>query len=113
MTQKEFIALVRPAFNPEALLDDIEAVLKRTNVMVNSKTHIYLRPAGLEDDGDDVAIRRFSLENGIYITKAAKEKLQNMGRTGTMPVDHQQAIAEEMITSNYLKSLKCFFREIQ
>ena len=107
MTQEAFIKLIRPAFHVDALTDDIEAVLKRTNVIVNSATHLYIRPAGCNDDDNDVEIRRIALNGDLLITKDAKAKLAKFSQTGQMPPLHDLAIAQEQ---NYIRT---FFKKVK
>ena len=61
MSEKDFVSMVRPAFPKDAMIDDVEAVLRRTNTVVNTPTDLYLRPAGSADNGDDVVVRRIPL----------------------------------------------------
>jgi hypothetical protein len=68
LPEETIIKMVRPAFNKDALTDDIEAVLKRSNQFVNTPTDIYLRPAGSIEDDDDCAVIRIPLSNPKYIT---------------------------------------------
>jgi hypothetical protein len=99
LPEETFIKMVRPAFNKEAITDDIEAVLKRSNHFVNTSTDIYLRPAGSIEDGDDCAVIRFALGNHKYITPAAKCKLELFTECGTFPDEDQynKDLAEEQL----------------
>lgn len=95
MSEEGFKKMTRPAFLPEALEDDIDAVLKRTNVFVNTETDIYLRPAGSKDNGDDVTVIRIHMDGQKYLTPAAINKLKAWTEQGKMPEDHDEAIAKD------------------
>jgi hypothetical protein len=67
-TFMEMIALALPSDISPA---NIEAILKRTSVVLNTEWWVYVRPAGLHKD---VTIERHS-NKGLFITEAARETL--------------------------------------
>jgi hypothetical protein len=48
MPYGRFAELVRPAFSKDCSAADIDAMLKRCNIIVHCKTMVYFRPAGVE-----------------------------------------------------------------
>ena len=69
---KEVMEMIRPAFPEKCNEADVEAILERVAVILNSKDFVYARPARLDKD-----IQRFRHEHkGSYITEEAKTALQ-------------------------------------
>ena len=89
--------MIRPAFNKEALNNDVKAILRRTNIVVNTPTDLDVRFAGSAENGDDVVVRRVPLGNQRLITNEAKEKLRKWTESGEFPpqAEFAKAIAKE------------------
>ena len=66
-TEEAILNMVRPAFHKDACDDDILAVAKRSNLIVNSRWFVYVRPAGTADEGDDIAVRRIPFSGKLPI----------------------------------------------
>ena len=82
-----FVKMVRPAFPKDALDTDIEAVLKRATVIVNTKHDdkdwwCYVCPAGTSDSA---RVKRYEMSTPTYITRSARETLSRWTKTGALP----------------------------
>ncbi|CAE7363412.1 unnamed protein product [Symbiodinium sp. KB8] len=60
---------IKSAFTSEASRAHADAILKRTAILLNSKTHVYYRPAGINQD----PVQRFAINRAEYLTDAGKE----------------------------------------
>ncbi len=70
------LEMARPAFPPGISRANLDAILKRTNVMLNTKRYIYVRLAGL-----DQKVQRH-INEGHYINEDAKEIVGMMQDSG-------------------------------
>ena len=78
MTYKVFTKMIRPAFHVEMSQPDIDAVLRRVQVYVNTEQSFFVRPAGV---GDEVKIERYELKTPKFITDEALEILKSWKKT--------------------------------
>ena len=60
---------IKSAFTSEASRAHADAILKRTAILLNSKTHVYYRPAGINQD----PVQRFAINRAEYLTDVGKE----------------------------------------
>jgi len=105
MTYQQFINLVRPAFHKEMERLDIEAVLRRCTIIVNTNWWLYVRPAGTEDEH---TIERYSLKSKKYIKQDALDLLKKWFETGQgLP----QQECERMIQEEQLIFRKALYPE--
>lgn len=86
MSYDEFVKLIRPAFHKEMEPLDIEAILRRTTILVNTNWFLYVRPAGTRDEH---VIDRHNLETKCFIKPSAKAILTHWWDTTTMPNDDE------------------------
>ena len=94
-TYKVFKAMIRPAFSADMTDPDIDAILRRTQVYVNTKWWLYVRPAGVEDE---VVVRRYKMETKMFIKPECLPILKKFGKTGEMlPLEERERMkAEEL-----------------
>ena len=71
-----FIDMVKPALPQGISSSNLRAVLQRCTVLINTKTHLYVRFAGMQS-----AVQRFPLD-GHYITPAAGKVLADWKEKG-------------------------------
>ncbi|CAK0886732.1 unnamed protein product [Prorocentrum cordatum] len=76
-----FSKMIRPAFHVEMSQPDIDAVLRRVQVYVNTEKSFYVRPAGV---GDEVKIERYELKTPKLITDEALKILKRWKKTGEL-----------------------------
>ncbi|CAE8683698.1 unnamed protein product [Polarella glacialis] len=93
-TFQEFYGMIRPAFNENASEAEINAVFKRAAFLVNSKTHVYYRKAGVNED----LAQRKQIVNPEYLTPEGK-KLYGLYKSGHKepPANHAENIAKEQV----------------
>ena len=65
---KAFFETCRPAFIENATPAHMDAVFKRACFLVNTKTHIFYRKAGINND----PVPRVPIQQGEYLTRAGK-----------------------------------------
>ncbi|CAK0849154.1 unnamed protein product, partial [Prorocentrum cordatum] len=78
ITYKVFTKMIRPAFHVEMSQPDIDAVLRRVQVYVNTEHSFFARPAGV---GDEVTIERYELKTPKFITDEALQILKRWKKT--------------------------------
>ena len=66
---KTFYNMVRPSFTDQASKAHMDAVFKRASFLVNSKEHLYFRPAGINTD----PVKRISMPICEYLTEEGKQ----------------------------------------
>jgi hypothetical protein len=91
-TNEQFTKMIRPAFHQCAAPAEIDAVLKRAAFLVNSKTHVYYRKAGVNDD----PVPRKCMIKAEYLTPAGKQ-LYGLYKSGAreLPPDHAANVKKE------------------
>ena len=107
VSEKEFRAMIAPAF-PNWGKADLDAVLKRTNCAVNGLHAIYLRRAGLVDEGDDVKVIVIPYGSEsmrrMYITDQAKDMLERWTEHDEHP-DPQQLEADIKAEQEFIQGV--------
>ena len=78
--KKAFWNMIRPAFPKDCQDRDIEAVLRRATIVVNTHWWVYVRPAGRWED--QVPIERHELKTTTFITAESKDILGKWLKTG-------------------------------
>ena len=87
-SQKTFWDMTRPAFIKEAGQDDILAIQRRANIVVNGKFFVYVRPAGWEEIDGEAAVRVQRVPYEVpksYLTEDAVKKLTRATESGWCP----------------------------
>eukprot|EP00438_Fugacium_kawagutii_P023266 Skav224631 [mRNA] locus=scaffold1903:97011:98423:- [translate_table: standard] len=85
-----FWKMIRPAFTEQATHAHMDAIFKRAAFMVNSKEHLYYRPAGINTN----PVSRISMPVCEYLTEEGK-KLYGMFRNGAK--DFPEEFEEELL----------------
>jgi hypothetical protein len=86
-----FVNMVRPAFPKEILEKDLEAILRRATIILNTEWWVYVRPAGEKHKS---VVTRYERKTPCYITPAAIATLKPWQKSGTKP---NQAIFDEQV----------------
>ena len=104
-----FWKIIRPAFTEQATPAHMDAIFKRGACLVNSKEHLYYRPAGINKDP---VVRRISMPICEYLTEEGKQ-VYGRFKDGEkdMPECFEEEIQKEqewieMIMKNILKRRK-------
>jgi hypothetical protein len=93
-TYDQLLAMIRPAFPKESVPSDMEAVLRRATVLVNTRDFLYVRAAGNKED--NVQVKRYPMKTKTFVTSDALAILQKWWKTGeTLPRLAQVAMIEE------------------
>ena len=85
---KDFVKMIRPAFHKDMDALDIEAVLRRATVVLNTHWYVYVRPAGTKDES---IIERIPLQTARFVTDDAINLLKTWWETGDMLSEVEQA----------------------
>ena len=87
-----FYNMIRPAFTDQASKAHMDAIFKRTAFLVNSKEHLYFRPAGINTD----PVQRISMPICEYLTEEGK-KVYGAFKAGAkeMPEHFEEEVLKE------------------
>jgi len=77
-----FLKMVRPAFSKEMIDKDIEAILRRATVILNTDWWVYVRPGGVKNS---VTIQRHKAVTRSYVTDEAIACLKRATKHGEWP----------------------------
>ena len=97
MSYDEFVAFIRPAFHHEMEPLDIEAVLRRSTMSVNTHWWLYVRRAGTRLEHE---IERYPMSTSCFIQPAFIKALAKWDKTGENISEPQRAVlrqAEEQL----------------
>ena len=103
-----FWKIIRPAVTEQATPAHMDAIFKRGAFLVNSKEHLYYRPAGINKD----PVRRISMPICEYLTEEGKQVYGRFkGGEKDMPECFEEEIQKEqewieMIMKKILKRRK-------
>lgn len=89
ITFENFYKLVRPAFKESASRAHMDAIFKRAAFLVNTKTHIYYHPAGINTE---VAYRIPALCQGFLAEVGGKVYGEHKGGRKEMPQDFEKEV---------------------
>ena len=78
ITHKQFLEMLKPAWMKGSTMSDVEAILKRTCLLLITKEYIYFRPAPKKE----VLVERLSLPNSASLLRDS-EYLQNRKGNGS------------------------------
>ena len=92
ITFENFYKLVRPAFKDSASRAHMDAVFKRSAFILNTKTHIYYRPAGINEEH----VYRIPLFPEGYLTEVGRQVYgEYKGGNKEMPANFQDEVEKE------------------
>ena len=88
----DFMKIIRPAFHPDISKSHMQAVLKRSCIIVNTATHVYYRMAGINEK----PAPRIHIEAAEFLTDAGK-KLYGALKNGSriLPEDFDAQVRRE------------------
>eukprot|EP00973_Karenia_brevis_P087577 12142625-Karenia_brevis.AAC.1 len=86
----DFVRLVRPAFNMKIHTANLEAILERTHILVNTKDHLVMRLAL----SDCISVISWPLE-GSYLSRDAINILENFYMRGQVREGFKELVLKE------------------
>ena len=93
MSYDEFVDMIRCAFHEKMEPLDIEAVLRRSTIIVNTNWYVYVRPAGTRSEH---TIERSDLETKCFVQPAFVNRVAKWHTTGEhMPPDQRHLFLRE------------------
>ena len=87
-----FLRIVQPAFWDRISLPDTQALLKRSVILILTKTHVYVRPA----TESEVMVKRVPMETYDLLLEVCKPRLNAFKNGSTSePAGYLDAVAKE------------------
>lgn len=101
---QSFWDMVRPSFCKEASNADVDAILKRSVFIVNTKRFVYYRKAGVNDHD----VLRKSIENATFLTEEGRKWYGKFkDNVKELPADFDLQVEKEQTW------LSCIFKKLQ
>ena len=89
-----FLGMIKPAFGIGWTPEDVEAVLRRATILVNTRWWLYVRPAGSYEDAPQ--IERYRMETLKFITPESLGILEKLHKTGLkLPKEDEERMIDE------------------